>query len=259
MSDMLTNAADGIRNWNLTKQSTESTINYFNQGCCFEIHHHQYQVWHEIYDQQDPTGQEDFEIHGYLAIHPNPDGVMGLALYCVDSYTDSLDVLTNIEAFNNSIQYSPFLTNLNAIPPLTLPQSPEQINHTIDKERLALKEEKLTTKAGLERYTSWNLYKNEWIAGQTEMTTLFRIPFKDLKSLFDKEKVTSLVAVLGLTDSFSDSNDPKATLDPSKLFIELILWGKNAEELLWIYPPKDFIEPCPPYCEGTFNLLEYAL
>ena len=234
MSTILDKAAEGIQHWNQAHQNSEATLQYFNQGVFFEFTPQQYEVWKGIYQTLSEEEQQNFEIHAYLCLNPNANKNLELSIYAVDSYTDSLEVSTHQNNYLKALQHIPYL---NTLQHLNAANTSEQNN----------RRNSINPQEALERCMAWNLYKNTWIPTQTNLVRVFRIPFQDFTNLFELANATIAIAPLALQATNENGYE-----------IELILWGQNQENaILWQYP-EDFIEPCPPLCDSSFSLLEYA-
>lgn len=231
MSTILETATSSIQVWNEVRNDGFATRNFFNQGAYFEISRADFNQW----NTQDPTPEF---IHAYMGLvqvigQPN----FSLALFCVDSITDSKEVPEHQDDFNANLKQSIYqrsvLPNAHFIFEST-PPAPE--------------EPQIDTLTALKASNQWILNKDSWLLEQEDFVQIFEIPFLDLTLLFENETVNSIVALPGLKD-----------LGDNNFQIDLNLWGSTEEGLLANYP-MDFINPAPPFSNpSNFQLLAYAL
>lgn len=241
MATILKRATKAIQRWNELKTDADLIINYFNQGSFFAISREEYDTWKKTWEEQGkPKG---FEIHNYVGLVPRGE-TLRLALFSIDSYTDSLPVQGNRKIYNEQLAQSVYKHTLKG-------------KIAITHEGFKSAPKGISEEEALLRTQSWVLYKNTWVKAllatkPENMVQLFRMPFSDLVDLFEdiKPAIKNVVMQMSL----------KPTADKKSFDIDMILWGYKAQEGIIGYP-RDFLEPCPPICENKTNyyLLTHAL
>ena len=232
-------AKNGIVTWDQVRNNPDAVINYINQGSCFRISREGFVAWEILYNNlylQDST--IIFDIHAYFGLVQKPDEIgFSLSLFCVDSHTDSQPVANNNDPnYLGHLTEAPYEAGLISNVDF-YPSNQSQTTTGITKEE------------ALERFTRWNLYKDQWINDQADMVQVFKIPFDDLKDLFADQTVEELVVVFGLQPISDAASYVRYEAD-------LILFAHNSNGLG--DNPKDFTKPCPPFCNGTHELGIYA-
>lgn len=230
MSTILETATLSIQTWNEVRNNGVATNNYFNQGAYFEISRDNFTLW---------NSNSPDNLHAYMSLVqeigvPN----FSLALFCVDSVTDSKYVADHPNAFITNLKQSIYqksvLPNAHFIFEAGTPPPPV--------------EPQIDTTVALKASNQWILHKEHWLLEQDNFVQVFEIPFEDLTILFANPSVTSIIALPALKE-----------LGINSFEMDLILWGYTAAGILANYP-MDFIKPAPPFSNPTkFQLLAYAL
>ena len=227
MSSIISKASQAIQIWNEVRNNPVAVINYFNQSTYFKITKEDYLIWKD----SDP----EF-IHAYMGLVPNTaQGNFSLSLFSVDSVTDQNPVESHWELFEAKIRQNPYEAAVIPDPSMTL----------VEKSN----EGEITPLEGLTRSIQWALHKDVWIEGQEDLVLVFKIPFHDLKVLFENELADYIILSPALNEQ-EEANVFK---------IDLILWGYNANGITW-NKPMDLIRPRPPFkSPSNYQLLSYAL
>lgn len=233
-TDILDTAANAIYTWNQVRNNQASVIKYFDGGCAFTISREDYESWATLWANLNKSS--DFLIHGYMGLGLIADSAdFSLSLYNVDSHTDKLDPSLHRAEYSSYLKHSPYISSITGTIRIGLGEENQAIGVT----------------EALQRSTNWRLFKNNWLASQTDLVQLFKIPFSDLDSLFQDVEVSNLVLIPALAPNKDNQFD-----------IDLVIWGQRGEEgIVWQDLPEDFLRPCPPYCSdrSEFRLLHFAL
>jgi len=242
MATILKRATKAILRWNELKTDADLIINYFNQGSFFAINREEYDTWKKTWEEQGKP--KDFEIHSYVGLVPR-NNELRLALFFIDSYTDTQPVKGNKKYYNQQLKQSIYKRTLKGTIAITFKGYNAPANG-------------FTAEEAMSRIQSWKLYKGEWLKTllskkPNDMVQLFRIPFQDLVDLFETTQpiIKDVILQMGLIQNENDQ-----TLD-----LDMVLWSQKIKEGVMGFP-RDFIQPCPPYCgdkENQYNLLYYAL
>lgn len=233
---ILIQSKNAMNIWNEVRNNKVATLNYFEQGNCFIINNEDFATWDLILkDTENPS------IHAYLGLNTLENQAdFSLALFCVDSKTDSLSVNEkNKLAYLASLKTFPYLEGLNN--EITFYNVKPTNDFTLGAMRKSMR---------------WNLCKSTWINNlQTNgVVQVFDIPFADLKSLFNKSGVHNVVLVFAL-------KKPETLIDiDAPYIIDLIMWGYDSDNYMIPVDPQDLIKPCPPYGIDTneYGLFNYA-
>lgn len=227
MSEILNQATAEIQNWNSVRNNEQSATAIFNNNTSFIITEDAYKQWKSTLDAQESEAQQ--YIHAYLGV-TNPNSNQLLSSFCVDSYTDSLEVEGHQEQYNNNL----FQFNYSS-EAITLTQAIQ-----------------ITPQQAQEAIAAWDSDKDTWVEEQVTNQTMVQIlviPFSDLTTLFDLPNTIDVVARFGLKKSDNIWQ------------VDLILWSRTSDGINY-NKPEDLIQPVPPYSgfpASDFQLLEYAL
>jgi hypothetical protein len=229
MSTILETATLSIQTWNEVRNNGVATNNYFNQGSYFEISRDNFTLW---------NNNSPHNLHAYMGlVQEIGEANFSLALFCVDSITDSKYVPDHPEDFTINLKRSIYQKSV-------LPNA-----HFIFEEGAPPPvEPQIDTLDALKASNQWILHKENWLLEQDNFVQVLEIPFEDLSILFANESVNKIIVLPALKEVVEN-----------RFEMDLMLWGYTTEGILANYP-MDFLRPAPPFSfPSNFQLLAYAL